>query len=68
MGRKEITKGSSNIPGRIYRRRSWVIGSGLFDVANRSLQQSLGKSLSLSLSCLVKIVELLGLDGVIELS
>ena len=67
MGQEEITKGSSNIPGRIYR-RSWVIGSGLFDVANRSLQQSLGKSLSLSLSCLVKIVELLGLDGVIVLS
>ena len=67
MGREEITKGSSNIPGRIHR-RSWVIGSGLFDVANRSLQQSLGKSISLSLSCLVKIVELLGLDGVTELS
>jgi hypothetical protein len=48
MGREEITKGSSNIPGRIHR-RSWVIGSGLFDVANRSLQQSLGKSISLSL-------------------
>ena len=67
MGREEITKGSSNIPGHIHR-RSWVIGSGLFDVANRSLRQSLGKSLTLSLSCLVKIVELLGLDGVIELS
>ena len=67
MGQEEITKGSSNIPGRIYR-RSWVIGSSLFDVANRSLQQSLGKSLTLSLSCLVKIVKLLGLDGVIELS
>ena len=67
MGREEITKGSSNIPGRIHR-RSWVIGSGLFDVANRSLQQSLGKSISLSLSCLVKIVELLGIDGVTELS
>ena len=65
MGQEEITKGSSSIPGRIYR-GSWVIGSGLFDVANRSLQQSLGKSLSLS--CLVKIVELLGLDGVTELS
>ena len=63
MGQEEITKGSSNIPGRIYR-RSWVIGSGLFDVANRSLQQGLGKSLSLSR--LVKIVKLLGLDGVIE--
>ena len=49
MGQGEITKGSSNIPGRIYK-RSWVIGSGLFDVANRSLQQSLGKSLTLSLS------------------
>ena len=46
-----------------------MIGSGLLDVANRSLQQSLGKALSLSLapslslSRLVKNVVVLGLDG-----
>ena len=49
-----------NITGDI-NRRSWVIGSGPIDVANWSLQQSLGKSLSPSR--LVKIVVLLGLDG-----